>query len=281
MRHVVINPFPTEDWFKKWIVEAERITELLKNAPSNQERQKIIDDNEKHWRNDKFRNWLIELFHNKCWYSEAKDAVSSYHVDHFRPKGRVTESKGTFREGYWWLAFNVHNYRISGELLNVKKGDWFPLNYGSPAQPFDTCGLEMESYILLDPCAEGDAALLSFDESGEATEAVDIDAIERSRVEQTIDILGLNRLPRLVEKRRETWVKCFQAILSYKNSPHQHQALKAVYKAAAVTTLKDMVKYEEEFSSVAMACIEKKAPEALYKQVFGGAGTGSIKADIT
>ncbi|MTJ51968.1 hypothetical protein FJR38_04410 [Anabaena sp. UHCC 0253] len=106
---------------KEWLEEAEKITCQLKSAISEDERKKIIEKNEGHWRKDIFRNWLIDQFYRKCWYSEAKESVSSYHVDHFRPKGRAKELDGSSRDGYWWLAFEWHNYRISGELLNVKK----------------------------------------------------------------------------------------------------------------------------------------------------------------
>ena len=46
---------------------------------------------------------LDALFHGKCAYCESPyRAVDSLDVEHFRPKGRVAESKT--HPGYWWLA---------------------------------------------------------------------------------------------------------------------------------------------------------------------------------
>jgi hypothetical protein len=264
MRYVVVTGKPPDTWLEK----AEELTKQLKNATSEKEREEIIEKNEKHWKDNIFRDWLISQFKGKCWYSEAQESVSSYHVDHFRPKGRVTNLDKSCREGYWWLAFKWDNYRISGELLNVKKRDWFPISYGSYAQPFDKNSLEIEAYVLLDPCVEEEAALISFNDAGEATAAEDIDEADEWRVEKTIDILGLNRLGRLVSKRCNKWNECLLEILEYTNASDKHQALKAIQRALAVKKLKKMVKYEEEFSSVALACIRKTAPESLFKQII-------------
>ncbi|MDM3845643.1 MAG: hypothetical protein PT116_11485 [Aphanizomenon gracile PMC638.10] len=265
-KHLKQDIFP----LKKWLEESEKITEKLKNAISEDERNKIITKYEKHWKKDIFRNWLISLFHGKCWYTEAKESVSSYHVDHFRPKGRVQELADSFRDGYWWLAFEWNNYRIAGELINVKKKDMFPLVYGYPAKPFDEKSLAIEAPVLLDPCIESEASLISFNDAGEAIPAEDIHTEQIFRVEKTIEILGLNRLGRLVNSRSLTWNKCLFKILEYKNAASvlPHQALIQVKQASAVKELKQMVKYEEEFSSVAIACIEKMAPGHLRKQIF-------------
>ena len=77
----------------------------------------------------------------KCWYSEAPDAVSDWHVDHFRPKKRTLDEDKTEHEGYHWLAFDWRNYRIAGSYTNsphrdgqgVTRGKWdyFPLANGS------------------------------------------------------------------------------------------------------------------------------------------------------
>jgi hypothetical protein len=48
----------------------------------------------------------------KCWYCEEKTARFTYHVDHFRPKGRVKDKGRDPELGYWWLAFDYRNYLI-------------------------------------------------------------------------------------------------------------------------------------------------------------------------
>lgn len=267
MRHVIIIGTPPDAWLKK----AEEITALLQKATSKDERDEIIEKFQSHWKEDEFRSWLSNQFHGKCWYSEAQESVSSYHVDHFRPKGRVKDLDGTYRDGYWWLAFRWENYRISGQLPNVKKRDAFPLSpYGQPAKPFDDKSLKIEAPILLDPCEEDDASLISFNEGGEATFAGGIDDDDKLRVEKTIEIFGLNTCAngRLVENRAKVWNKCLLAIFDYNNASSLPPQIKQIHRVLAVHKLKECIQYKEEFSAVALACIQKKAPEALYKQVI-------------
>ena len=86
----------------------------------------IIEDNKDLWKDDRVRDWLLKKFNNKCWYTEAQDSVSTLHVDHFRPKGRKKDDRTKkVEDSYWWLAFEWTNYRICGELVNVKKRDVF------------------------------------------------------------------------------------------------------------------------------------------------------------
>ena len=57
MRQVVITGTPPADW----IAEAEAITNQLRAATTEEERKQIIEDNQDHWRDDRIRNWLLEL----------------------------------------------------------------------------------------------------------------------------------------------------------------------------------------------------------------------------
>ena len=89
----------------------------------------FTERNATHWRDDRVRKWLLEKFGEKCWYSEAADSVSPIHVDHYRPKSSVEDDASKEKsEGYWWLAFDWTNYRISGHVINSKKGNYFPLH---------------------------------------------------------------------------------------------------------------------------------------------------------
>lgn len=97
---------PPQEWCRK----AESLTEKLKRL-TPEERKKLIEKNNI-W--GELKEWLLQLSHGKCWYSEAKEIYSFYDVDHFRPKNRAKQLDGTERDGYWWLAFDWRNYRISG-----------------------------------------------------------------------------------------------------------------------------------------------------------------------
>ena len=117
-----------------WVDEADAVTTKLHAAASKTERDAIIEKHKGLWRDDRIRSWLLQQFNNKCWYTEAYDSVSSIHVDHYRPKGRAKDLDGNECEGYWWLAFEWKNYRICGQLINVKKLDVFPIVEGARAE---------------------------------------------------------------------------------------------------------------------------------------------------
>ncbi|WP_337178546.1 hypothetical protein [Hydrogenophaga borbori] len=255
-----------------WLAEAEAACAELAAAKTEAERDDIIDAKQKLWRDDRIRNWLLGLFHNKCWYSEAQEAVSAYHVDHYRPKGRVTDVGRVHPEpGYWWLAFRWQNYRICGQLINVKKNDVFPLVSGHRAAPHDAGSLRLEAPALLDPATD-DARLVSFEMDEDGCRAVPsggADEEDCGRVETTIEVLGLNRLDRLNSKRADVWTECREKLASYEAASAEPPAMKLLQRALIVVDLKKRVAYESEFSSVAEACIRKEGSELVCAQVFG------------
>jgi len=270
MRRVVITGTPPQDWIEK----ANDITEKLKQAPDAETRKQIIEENDGFWRDERIRDWLLAQFNNKCWYTEALESVSAYHVDHFRPKGRITNMDKSKEEGYWWLTYNWENYVIAGQLINTKKSDMFPLVELPRAHvSWSAAQLDTEAIVLIDPKTD-EARLISFEMDEEdsciAVPAGGIDDEDLFRVEKTIEIFGLNRLVRLNHKRGLTWRNCVMKIADYQSaascSEFRHQ--KIVMQRMAVKSLKELIGYEAEFSSVAEACIRKCAPEPLMARVF-------------
>lgn len=270
MRKVVIpeKQTPPQDWLE----EAQKLTAALSAATSDDERTKLIEQHEGLWRDNRVRDWLLGLFHNKCWYTEAQEAVSAYHVDHYRPKGRVTDIGRTKPEpGYWWLAFEWKNYRICGHLINVKKSDVFPLSAGHRATHDAPASLRLEAPILIDPTTD-DARLICFEMDEDGCRAVPMlgaDEEDCARVEATIEILGLNRLNRLNQKRADVWRECQEKLTSYEAAAQEPPALKSLRRALVVEDLKKLVRYESELSSVAEACIRKLGSEVVRAQVYG------------
>jgi hypothetical protein len=267
MRQVIIRGTPPQDW----INDAQTITDQLQTAKNEAERKVIIDTNQALWRDDRIRNWLLSQFNNKCWYTEASESVSSIHVDHYRPKGRVRDLDGNENDGYWWLAFNWKNYRICGQLINIKKNDIFPIAEGLRANSEGgELLLKLEAPVIIDPREEA-ARLISYEKDEDACIAIpsaDISDKERFRAEKTIELLGLNRLARLNQKRAGFWDSCRMAIADYKGGADDPQAIRLVNQASAIKKLKEKVTYEEEFSSVSEACIRKHAPTPLVLSVF-------------
>ncbi|MBK8452558.1 MAG: hypothetical protein WAQ53_02270 [Thiofilum sp.] len=270
MRKVIITGTPPQDW----IDDADRVTALLQAAPDEAGRSSIIKANENLWRDDRIRNWLLQQFANKCWYTEAAESVSSIHVDHFRPKGRVMNLDGSTESGYWWLSFNYKNYVIAGQLINVKKRDFFPILEGE-YRARENCSetqLRLEGAVLINPLTN-QTRLISYERDDDGCIAVvagGVDCpVDQVMAEQTIDILGLNRLDRLNQKRGRVWDDCLREINEYQGAQAQGaRALVWLMKTLVINRLKDRVKYESEFSSVAEACIRKKGNETIIAAVF-------------
>ncbi len=164
------------------------------------------------WREDAIRDRLIALM-DKCWYCETGFVRSPYHVDHYRPKSVVVGEAE--HRGYWWLAYDPANYRLSCHHCNsggarygdqsagTGKGARFPL-LGQRAS--EGGSLDSELPVLLDPVVAEDAGLMGFDGQGHARRrperpySNDEVAQGLCRVDETIRMLALNS-DRLVESR--------------------------------------------------------------------------------
>jgi len=269
MRKVIITGTPPADW----VAEADAITAQLQVAVDDAARQVILDRHEGFWRDARIRDWLMGQFANKCWYTEAEESISPIHVDHFRPKGRVKNFDGSYEDGYWWLTFNWKNYVIAGHLINSKKSDLFPLMNGErrAAVNCPEMQLRLEGAVLIDPLTD-QTRLISYDRDDDGCIAVlagGIDDLEKFKAEKTIEILGLNRIDRLNQKRGKKWDDCLKDIQDYRGArAHGAHALVWLMKETSIARLKERVKYDAEFSSVAEACIRKQAPEAVIAAVF-------------
>jgi hypothetical protein len=97
----------------------------------------------------KLKQHLIDMFHGKCGYCEALFATTSFgDVEHYRPKGRVSEDKN--HKGYYWLAYNPTNYLPACQLCNEPaKRDHFPIDGIRASSEGDA--LEAEVPLLLNP----------------------------------------------------------------------------------------------------------------------------------
>jgi len=116
------------------------------------------------------------------------------------------------------------------------------------------------------------------DEDGcRAISAADNDEQDGLKAERTIEILGLNIRNQLNRKRKDKWDQCLRHIQNYRsaNKTCGAHALKSIFQAVAVTELNELRRYAAEFSSVADACIEKMAPEALKGMLRDLAARGS------
>jgi len=131
-------------------------------------------------------------------------------VDHFRPKAGVKECPN--HQGYWWLAFDLQNYRYSCEYCNSRrtdpktnitggKGTYFPLLTEETRADSPTDDITQEEICLLDPTNPTDPGLLAFDDYGEAgPSAAALSENAKLRVKKSIELYNLN-LSVTVERR--------------------------------------------------------------------------------
>ena len=261
---------PEEAWRNK----AKELTEALQKEPDPVKRKQIIDDNKEHW--GKIKAWLLAFSSGKCWYSEAKDCVQYWEVEHFRPKSAAKNEQGQeIHSGYWWLAFDWHNYRVAGEVINRKKGAYFPLKTGSfvadqPGKPY-----EDELPCLLDPTDDSDCRLVFFDETGKVVPKPGANDWERHRVEVSRVRFNLD-YQALVDSRKALWQTCRASMNEYLNLMKDHCETGSVTKRAeakrVLKQLRSYVRFESPFSMVATSCVIASHEDDLIKAVLSSGG---------
>lgn len=235
---------------------------------SSEQRKKYITNNPD-W--NVFQKKMLEISHNKCWYSEAPIGSSDFEVDHFRPKNcsKNHDSKILKENGYYWKAYDWENYRLSGGLINKRrrdrlnpldevkgKGDYFPLDLKNGRAANDEESTSCELPILLDPSKRYDVSLLTFDENGEPIPASD-DQEEIFRAEKSIFFYHLD-LEQLSMARKIVWDDCVSQIrdakLAIDDSPTL--ATKRIMIDKCYNELAKLLDDEKRaFTSVAKACI--------------------------
>jgi hypothetical protein len=123
------------------------------------------------------RDILADYSYGKCWYTESCNPGSDDDVDHFRPKGKLADVEG--HNGYYWLAFDWTNFRLSCHRanrprINPETGDtggkanFFPLVDPETRAYSEADDLAKEEPVLLDPTNVVDVSMVTFDMSGDA-----------------------------------------------------------------------------------------------------------------
>jgi uncharacterized protein (TIGR02646 family) len=144
---------------------------------------------------------LEKLCEQKCAYCESKIGINAdWDVEHYRPKGRVSENAA--HPGYYWLAYAWNNLLPCCTFCNQRRFDRASLTQaGGPAagkldqfpleNEQDRCmnhngDLSQERPWLLNPCLDAPEDHLSFAPDGSA-----INKTERGQ--KTIEICHLDR----------------------------------------------------------------------------------------
>lgn len=259
--HEKTGPMKGELLDQDWLDKANNLTALLAAAPDKAARDAIIDQKSNQiW--GEIKDWLLSLSHNKCWFSEAEDVFSHRDVEHFRPKKAckryVRQKRDKYEDGYWWLTYDWKNYRICGNVGNVKKNIMFPLLSNSQVATYKGALLHYECPLFLDPASPADPALLDFIESGKAVPHHDADAIETLRVNTTVKHLRLD-FEKLEEARAKIWIKCRVLIQECRNlsASGQYGPVEKALIEKKMSQLRSMVDPKAPFSMTAAACLRK------------------------
>jgi hypothetical protein len=177
--------------------------------PDARRRARIIEDNQNRW--TALRGAFEAASFDKCWYTECKSPGADNDVDHFRPKGRVREDRT--HPGYYWLAFDWRNMRLScqranrpriapGALIAGGKSTHFPLLATGVRARAPGDDLTREHPALLDPADPGDPVLLTFRPNGEIDLSPDFRGVAVAEAKLNASLLGLHlNWPKFVEGR--------------------------------------------------------------------------------
>lgn len=230
-------------------------------------RKEFIAANQEVW--STLRSDLAAMSFNKCWYTEARDGVSRYQTDHFRPHGRAKQASKDMTDGYSWLAFDIENFRIVGVLANtqnreyseetVGKGDWFPLLDPSKRATLANRSTAEEIPLLLDPIVQDDPDKITFNDNGEPLPSSDLPEQDQLWVQDAIEWMGIKQ-DQLNRLRRSVWRECTRKIVKYdryfkkplgERTAADHATLKELAEE-----LRAMSSCRSAFSATARQCLE-------------------------
>lgn len=262
MRYIDLSLIDENDpEVKEWKKKAKRRYRTLCSKTNHEERKNYLK---------KATIWsdlkpvFTKIFGEKCWYSEC-DLTGSYgDIDHFRPKSHSKdENESTIlNEGYWWLAYDYNNYRLSCEKCNRPYGDggktdYFPLKPGT--QPTAIPGND-DIPLLLDPCILSDTQLIDCDESG-AIICLSEDEYDNARVTISNKIYNWNCFN---TARREVRTKCKTAIeifeCLYKTNPDKLEA--------PLSLIADLTDESKPYSSFAKKYLMLRVAEKPYAPII-------------
>nr|WP_221378303.1 hypothetical protein [Actinoplanes polyasparticus] len=219
MRYIDLDLLLADAESQSLIMSADDALQKVLDEPDPAERKKLIDENRDKW--VAFRERFHAVFGQKCWYTESENPGTDEDVDHYRPKGRIAESRA--HGGYWWEALSWRNFRLSSHRANRMrinpdtgrthgKADHFPLLDEAHrwAGPGYIC---CEAPTLLDPTDPEDPPLLTFDTNGYTalSTAYRNDPVAHRKVEDSRIYLHLD-WPAFVAARRRLYTLIYTKI---------------------------------------------------------------------
>jgi uncharacterized protein (TIGR02646 family) len=197
------------------------------------------------YKSDDVKNKLLDAQHNKCCFCEAKFVNDFFHVEHFRPKGRVDKwPSGPYSyPGYYWLAYEWSNLFLAKGKTNTSfKRNFFPL-LGKTSRNRTHLENKIESSLLIDPGSEDPRIHIRFKKEEIYGKT--------PRGRKNIELLNL-RNPHIDEARRTKYgileaLKIGVELLIAKGSNVADPTIQAM-----IAPLRNAIKPDAEFSSMAI-----------------------------
>ncbi len=206
---------PSDRAWKDWRRRCEKARNKIIDAYKAGKDIKINEDLYKEMKVDVYMHY-DQPFRGKCAYCDRDIYNQHGDVEHFRPKGGVTDASDVpvtriirgvkeSHPGYYWLVYDLSNLlpacircnQISGKFTSGKLiGKWnrFPVKGFRAWKPGDE---KREEPLLINPMFVDPTDHLIFDKSG-------VLGWKTRQGKETIDILGLNEYD-LPDRRKERY----------------------------------------------------------------------------
>lgn len=261
MRYIDLSKIDSNDpEVVAWNAKAANHLVALSNLTTHDERSNYLS---KHPFWGEFKPILLKLFGNKCWYSECSIDGSFGDVDHFRPKNKSANENGKeiLTDGYWWLAYDYENYRLSCEKCNRRynnggKGDCFPVNNQPAVYPQKT-----DDNLLLDPCNPDDYYLIDSDETG-AIIAMSSNHYDIRRVEVSKKVYNWKEFN---EGRKRIRLECKTILERFEIHYNKFDSDEMEFD---IKQIKDLIDSKRPYSSFAKKYIYRKISGKPYKAIL-------------
>lgn len=245
-----------------WVKKVSHLNDELNKNKNIDEHYSLIEKNKHLWRDQDLIDWLLSLSNEKCWYTETIFCGAGYpEVEHFRPKKEAKNEDGlVISNGYYWLSFNLTNYRLSKPMPNRKKGSYFPvLDESRRAMSHESCHRD-ERPLFLDPLVQSDCLLLGFNDNGKGVPENGCTSLQKKRVNLTVKHFGINH-SFLNRRRKIVWITVRKLYAKYIGLVVQAERTKSVrteeIAQIELEKIRELLQPTSEFSSVAKSALLK------------------------
>jgi uncharacterized protein (TIGR02646 family) len=165
-----------------------------------------------HWTKPDVKGLLHAMQGRVCAYCGV--GINGLDVEHFRPKGAIEDDEA--HGGYWWLAYEFANYFLGCTVCNrFRKKTTFPLFPDATRCTYATRDtIDREKRMLLDPAKDPVEEWLTINWEDATAKLVPnpiLGEADRSRVQDGIDLLGLNVDPEVRTQRSKAYEEAARA----------------------------------------------------------------------